>query len=177
MNTVKELCACAWESQCHSWIDPLLFGNHYLVFRAVLKCVEGCCFPPWRNFLEAKWVSYSSTQFWHYLHRESIGLHMLNAQCYQTAWPTNTTLNTHRHTQMPITSPGYHLCFSLTGYRSAVPMIPLLEWLTAQRNISLTRLSVYHKRIWLRNSQLKEMCKASYGRGRGASLPFLGVPL
>ena len=57
--------------------------------------------------------------------------------------------------QMPIPGTCSRLCFCLTGYRSEVPVttqpplgsVNLVEWLTELRNILLTRLPVYYKRI------------------------------
>ena len=75
-------------------------------------------------------MSYNSKQFWHCLSRDSIMCHRLSVQSYKS-WP--------RPLQMLVTSPGCHLCFWPTGYKSEVPKTPssglinLLEQLTELR--------------------------------------------
>ena len=58
------------------------------------------------NSWDIRWVSYSSTQFLHYL--PSTKLHRLRDQSYKTPPPL----------LVPLTSPGCYLCFQPTGNRS-----------------------------------------------------------
>lgn len=81
----------------------------------------------------------------------------LRAQVYRTA-PTRppTSDASCRRSEFPATP--------------SLGVVNLLEWLTIQRNISLTRLLVYHEEIELRNSQM-EVAQGKVGEGRGASRP------
>lgn len=59
-------------------------------------------------------MSYKSTQFWHYLPRDSFRLHRLRALSYKTALCPQL--------KTPITSPACHLCFW-----SEIPMTSILN--------------------------------------------------
>ena len=80
------------------------------------SCVCVCvCFPtPRSTALDTSWVPYNSTQFWHYLPGDGVRSHRLRAQSYKII-PLPPL-------SMPITTPGCHLCFWPTGYRSELPM-------------------------------------------------------
>ena len=65
-------------------------------------------FPHQMILCDTSWVSYNLTQFWNCLPGDSIRFHKLRAQPCQTA-PIPF--------QMPISSPGYHLCFWLIDYK------------------------------------------------------------
>lgn len=45
-----------------------------------------------------------------------------------------------------------------------------------QGNSSFTRLPVYYKRVWLRNSQMEAMHRSRYGKGQKASMSTLRLP-
>lgn len=97
----------------------------------------------------------TTQQFWHYPPRDSIRLCRSRAQSHKT---------TRLPLQMPVASPSDHLCFRLTGYRSEVkqplPRVSLLRVVhRTQRNVLLTRSLFYYERIWLRNSQIEEVCR------------------
>ena len=86
---------------------------------------------------------------------------------------------------MPVTSPGSHLGFWLTGCRLEFLMICLclinfLEQLTElKRSILLPRLAVYDKRVYSGTRQMEEMYRARYG-GKcrmWSSMPSLRLPL
>ena len=86
-----------------------------------------------KQFCSSSCVPYSSAQLWQHLFGDGIRFHRLRAECQQ-ALPVPF--------QTPITSPGYHLCYWLTGYKPGLPMTPslglinLLEWLTELRETS-----------------------------------------
>ena len=64
-------------------------------------------------------MSENSTQFWHYLPRQSIGFQWLGVQFYKRIFTLQL--------QTSVGSPGYHLFFWLTVYRLEVPKTPLLQ--------------------------------------------------
>ena len=81
---------------------------------------------------------------------------------------------THIPLQMPVASPGGHLCFWPTGYELRFPKTPQPSPIPsglvfsrvacrAQRNILLSSLLIYYQRIYIKNSQMEEMHRARYG--------------
>ena len=137
-------------------------------FGIQFQCVWG--FPHTKKFSGTISVSNNSNQFCHYLPGDSITSHRLRFQSYKTVLTQPTQL------RLPVTSPGGYLCFwptrggnsSLLGFDSFARAAP-----RAQRNILLTRLLVYYKRISLRNSQIEGRHKAKYGeRAWSFWIPF-----
>lgn len=134
---------------------------------------------PFNKYPDTSQVCYSSTQFCHYLPRESIGFHGVRAQSCKNRLPTPQP-------QKLVISPMYHLCFWPTSYgpnqltTPFLALINVLEWLMElKRSMSLATLVVYQKRTELRNSQLEEMRRAERGEcvwsihafSQGAPLP------
>ena len=86
------------------------------VQESIQMCVclgGGVEFPTSKQFSNTSWVSYNSAQFWHSLPGDSIRSHRLRAQSYKTHTPIPLLT--------PIASPGHHLCFWSTAYKSEVP--------------------------------------------------------
>ena len=108
-------------------------------------------------FWDTSWVSYNSTQFWHYL---------------LPPW-----------LQTPIASPGCHLCFWPTGYRLEVPATPpwlqLICWVVhrTQGNIWLTRASIYIKGCNSGTAKGKRNTGQVMGKWGEPSMLFLGTLL
>ena len=73
---------------------------------------------------DTSWVSYNSTQFWHYLPGESVRQQRLRAQSYKTAPPTS-------HKITPKSSPDW---IRVPGTNS-LGSINLLEWVAELREI------------------------------------------
>lgn len=98
-------------------------------------CVGGCFLltPP-------SWVSYSSTQFWHSLPRDSLRSHKLKAQSYKTASTPP---------QVPASSPGCHLCFWLTDYKLEVPMTFSLGLINLPQQLTELRKPICSLDYWL----------------------------
>ena len=77
------------------WIKVALINTP-----TVLVPIPVCGFFPHTS--DTSWFSYSWTQFWHYLARDSTRAHRLRTQSHKT---------NRRPLQLPIISPGCHLCF------------------------------------------------------------------
>lgn len=77
------------------------------------RCMHFLCI---EQFWNTSWVFYSLTQFWHYLPGYRIRVHRSRSHM-------NTSLPL---LQMPIASPGDHLCFWPTDYGSEIPTNTLL---------------------------------------------------
>lgn len=80
-------------------------------------------FPPHQAIpCNTYWVSHNSTQYWHYLPRDRVISHRSRAQIHKNApfipCPLPPPPNT---LQKPVTSPGYHVCFSPSSCRWEVP--------------------------------------------------------
>ena len=93
----------------------------------------------------------------------------LTAQTYKSA--------PHPPLQIPIVSPSCHPCFWLTCSRLEIPIshsLGLINWLELlielRGTFCLLRLSVYYKKIQLRNNQTEEMQKGKVW-GKGAEPP------
>ena len=148
----------------HSTPSPPISHSHHCDSGTWLRGVWGF-FHTIEQFSDANWVAYNSAQLWHYLPGDSIRSHSLRPQSCKTALPP---------LQMPITSPGCHLCFWPTGYRPEVPTTPflgsinLLEQLTEL--IATFYLPFILKRIQLRNNQPKEMHRVRYAE-KGEQIP------
>lgn len=115
------------------------------------------------------WVSYTLTQFWHYLppgrsHRLWVQSHKLPSASDASHIPD------------------YHLCFWPTGYKLEIPETPQLlgfdkfpraaQW--TQRNTFLC-LPVYYKKIKLKKSQLEDIKGKAYVKGCRARMLFLDI--
>lgn len=104
-------------------------------------------------------IQLRSTQFWHYLPRESIQSHGLSVQFCDTVSPTATSDASHK--ALCFWPPGYRLevlktpCLDLwpTGCNQRFPGLPLrFSWFAGtvqriRRNILLTKSLVYCKRM------------------------------
>ena len=116
---IRNLCGSPKSYQTYSPVPGRVPSPHLLGFwtkRCVLQYVclwEGV--PHTNNSQDTSWVYYNSTQFWYYLPRDTIRFHRLRVQSYKAA--------THP-LQTPVASPGYHLGFWPTGYKSEVSTPP-----------------------------------------------------
>lgn len=87
--------------------------------RLNLQCVGGGVSPHTKQFSDTSRAFYNSTQFWHYLPRDSISFYRLRDQFYKTTLLPPI--------KMPIPNLGYYLDFGPTGFRLGVPTTPSLD--------------------------------------------------
>ena len=114
-------------------------------------------------------------QLWHYLLGDSIISHRSRVQSYKTA-PCLP--------QTPVTSPGYHLYFWPTDYKSELPKIPflglvnLLQWLMELREtFCLLDHQLIIRGYNLGTARWKRCTGQCMGKGHGTSKPSLSTPL
>lgn len=78
-------------------------------------------FPHIKQSCDTRWASYSLTQFWYYLSGDGVMSHRLRALSHKIARVSQPPF------QMPLASPGGHLCFWPTRDRrvpQTVPQVP-----------------------------------------------------
>lgn len=80
-----------------------------------------------KPFSHTGWMSYDSTQFWHWQPRDTIRFYRFGAQSHKTV-PT---------------SPSYHLYFWPTGLKSEVPTTPCLDLVNLLEQLTEFRKPVY----------------------------------
>ena len=109
--------------------------------------VGGGMFPtPTSNSPDTSWMSYNSTQFWHYLPRESFRSHSLRTQSYKTIpYTVSDTCCKSRLSPVLLTN---QLEIEASSHPS-LGSVNLLEWLAhrTQRSSFLTRLLFYYERM------------------------------
>ena len=104
-QSIIQLCHWLWETSSSLSVPAELVNITGLLLRFwhQFQCVH---FPPYQVILS--WVSYSSIEF------DTPYLETASDSTVPQTYPLHTL-----HT--PIASPGWHLCFWPTGYRSEIP--------------------------------------------------------
>lgn len=132
-----------------------------------------CGFFPHTNkqFSNISWMSYNPTQFWDYLHRESIRSNRLRAQSHQTAPPSTSDAN--HKCRWPITcASDQPACRSEALVTLVLKTLGSINLLTKLRNILLTRLPVYYEGYSSGTAGYKWCTRQDTGKGTELPCPL-----